>query len=148
MGRWAEAIQAFEKVLKVDPLRASAWFHKAVAHYCLRYNLPSSTVCLAGPDTEEQESPTTVPVSDELRDWYMEVVDNKKDGRRVSGVTRGNEPGQVIMLSSEGQVVVELSEDESYIYFQYPSGRRQRARKIDFLRELCEKTGHGPPIGE
>lgn len=56
-----------------------------------------------------------MPVSHGLRDWYMEVIDKKKDGRRVSGVAKGSEPGQVIMVTPETETVVTLSEDESYL---------------------------------
>jgi hypothetical protein len=94
------------------------------------------------------------PVSDELRELILASLNKKKegykskDGGTISGAAKGTEPGQIIMCAPEGEVLVEASEDESFIYLDFPSGVRKKAPKGQFLRKLDDETNHGAPTGE
>jgi hypothetical protein len=69
-------------------------------------------------------------------------------GGTISGAAKGTEPGQIIMCAPEGEVLVEASEDESFIYLDFPSGVRKKAPKGQFLRKLDDETNHWAPTGE
>ena len=87
-----------------------------------------------------------IPVSNELRELILLVLNNERKAtskgkqKGLLDIKSGIDQGEIIYVMLEMNISCRVCEDEDFFYFDWPSGRRHRARKEEFLAELSQKT--------
>ena len=87
-----------------------------------------------------------VPVSNDLRESILIVLNNERKnsgkGKRkgLLDIKSGIDQGEIVYVMVEQNISCQITEDKLYLYFSWPSGRKHRARKDEFLSELAQKA--------
>lgn len=63
----------------------------------------------------------------------------------VLDIKAGNKPGEIIYVAVEMNISCIVSEDDVFFWFDWEYGKKQRARKEDFLSELSQKLSTQTP---
>ena len=84
------------------------------------------------------QNPTHKPVSKRILDTIIKALKAKKTTLGMLGLEKGQNPSEIVFLTTEGKIICPVREVSSFVYFELPSGKRMGFIKKNLMSNTTQ----------